>query len=116
MLCSLRTVLLWQMIRLGSTPEGIAICEENISCRNHRDTKRNKQHCRLLYDNIFFKTIVFISPQKKLHKCIEYNKEKWSHEIHSFDREPLRVKDGISLIYLDDIRETTTDLCHRNID
>ena len=42
--------------------------------------------------------------------------QKKSLEIHLFDWESPREKGVISLIYSDNIRETTTDLCYRHID
>ena len=67
-----------------------------------------------MYDKNLFKAIVFISPQKKLHKCVEYKKRytRFTCSVGS-DREG---KDETSLIYSDGIRETTTDLCYRHID
>ena len=119
-LCSLRMVQLWKLIRLGSMPKGIAIYEENSSCHNHKDTKRNKQHFWFLYNKtfffffFFFKAIVFISLQKKLQKCVEYKKGYMRFTcLVGRDRER---KGEISLNYSDDIRETTTDFCYGHID
>ena len=35
-------------------PKEIAIYEENRSCHNHKNTKRDKQHFRFLYIKTFF--------------------------------------------------------------
>ena len=48
-----RMVLMWELIRLGSMPKGIAIYEENSSSRNHKDTKRDKQHFWFSYNKTF---------------------------------------------------------------
>ena len=45
------------------------------SCRNHKDTKRNKQHCGFLFNKNLFKATVFISSQKKLHEYVNYTKK-----------------------------------------
>ena len=94
-------------------PKGIVIYEENSSFHNPKDTKRNKQHFWFLFNKTFFffliKAIVFISLQKKLQKCVEYKKGYTRFTcLVGRDRER---KGEISLIYSDDIRETTTDFC-----
>ena len=47
--------------------------KKKSSCRNHNDTKRNKQHFRFLYNKNLFNATVFISPQK-LNEFVECKK------------------------------------------
>ena len=59
-LCSLRMVLLWELIRLCSTPLFTKKIVPVATTRTQKETSNT------------FKAIV--SPQKKLHKCVEYKK------------------------------------------
>ena len=62
-------------------------------------------------------TIVFISPQKNLYKYVEYKKGYMRFTCSDgSDREGVKKKGGMSLIYPDSIRKTTMDLCNRHID
>ena len=77
------------------------------------NTKRDKQHFWFSY-NKTFKAINFTSPQKKLHKSIAYKKKVTQYSLVRVKRDRVR-KGRMNLIYLDGIRETTTDLCYRHI-
>ena len=106
------TVLLWELIRLRSTLEGITIYKENSSCRNHKSTKRDKQQFRFLYNKTFLGYCLYLITKEipQMHRV-----QKILHKIHSF-RSDREGKGKMSMTCLDGIRETTTDLCYRHID
>ena len=98
-LCSLRMVQLWELIRLGSMPKGIAIYEENSSFHNHKDIKRNKQHFWFLYNKTFFKGYCLYLATKEITKM--YRVEKRLHKIHLFGWKGQKERKGeISLIWI----------------
>ena len=93
-LCSLRMVQLWELIWLGSMPKGIAIYEENSSCHNHKDAKRNTLHFWFLYNKtfffFFFKGYCLYLTTKEITKMCRVQKRLL--EIHLFGRKGQREK------------------------
>ena len=80
--------------------------------RTQKETSNTFDSC--IIKPFFFKAIVFIMLQKKLQRCVEYEKGHTRFTcLVGRDRER---KGEISLIYSDNIRETTTDFCSRYID
>ena len=112
-LVSLWTVQLWELIRLGSTPKRIPIYEENSSCHNHKNTKRDKQHFRFSFHKTFLRILSYLATKEITYMC-SIQKNGYTRFTLS-DESDREGKGRMNLIYLGSLRETTMDLCYRYI-